>query len=126
VGRLLRATRGPEKVHELGVGLHAAVPIAYPSSKPRRLGAKAGDQDLGWFFGQRVEAGVLHSVVRSVVAPLASLLQEAHEVYGLLEHLQAHVGQRPWVSEDVLVQGLAGAHAQGETSPSITLEVAAA
>jgi hypothetical protein len=42
---------------------------------------------------------------------------EAHDLYGLFEHLQAHVGGGPPVSEDVLVEVLTGADAEGEASP---------
>ena len=45
---------------------------------------------------------------------------------GLLEHLQPDVGGRPRVAEDVLVEGLPGADAEGEPAPSITAAVAAA
>src|SRR5215210_954993 len=47
----------------------------------------------------------------------APLPEEAHDLYGLFEHLQAHVGGRPAVPEDVLVEVLAGADAKGEASP---------
>ena len=60
------------------------------------------------------------------MAVLAALPQRPHDLDGLLEHLQAHVGRRPAVAEDVLVERLAAADAEGEAALEHTALVAAA
>ena len=55
----------------------------------------------------------------AVVVGEVALPQLAHHLDGLLEHLQPDVLARPAVAEDVLVERLAGADAQGE--PAVEL-----
>jgi hypothetical protein len=54
--------------------------------------------------------------VAPAVAALAALPQVAHDLDGLLEHLQAHVGLGPVRAEDVLVERLARADAEVEAA----------
>src|SRR5215213_2617627 len=73
-------------------------------------------QDVRRLVGQGIDARLLHGEVLAVVAPGAALPQETHDLDGLLEHLQPHVGPRPAAPEYVLVQVLACPDAQREAS----------
>src|SRR3954454_113547 len=50
------------------------------------------------------------------MAAVAALPEQSDDLDGLLEHLEAHVGLRPAVAEDVLVQRLAAADAELEAT----------
>ena len=55
----------------------------------------------------------------AVVADLVAFVEKADHVDGLFEHLQPHADRGPGVTQDVLVEGLAAAHAQDE--PAVQL-----
>jgi hypothetical protein len=67
--------------------------------------------------GQVVDACVLDRVMAPIVALLAALPEQADDdLDGLLEHLQAQVGLRPAVAEDMHVERLARADAEREAA----------
>jgi hypothetical protein len=54
--------------------------------------------------------------VLAVEAHLLAAVQQPDQLHGLLQHLQPHPDRRPRVAEDVLVEGFAAAHAEGEAA----------
>jgi hypothetical protein len=54
--------------------------------------------------------------VSAAVADRIAAPESAHDLERLLEHLQPHVGLRPVIAEDVLVQSLSGADPEGEAA----------
>jgi hypothetical protein len=61
-------------------------------------------------------SGVLHHVVLAVVGDQAALPHLADHRDGLLQHVEPGVHWRPVVAQNVLVQGLPGAHAESEAA----------
>ena len=59
---------------------------------------------------------MVDGVVLAAVRLLAALPEQADDLDRLLEHLEALVGQRPAVAEDVLVEVLAAADAEEEAA----------
>jgi hypothetical protein len=108
------AALGAVEIDGLLVGRGGAEAVADAGGELDRLGAEAGDEDRRRLVGQVVDARVLDRVVRPAMAVLAALPQRADDLDGLLEHLQAHVGLRPAVAEDVLVERLPAADAEVE------------
>ena len=76
--------------------------------------------------GQRVDARVLARCSACRGAVSLALPQLAHDLDGLLEHLQPYVGLRPRVAEDVLVERLAGADAEHEPAVQLNSALVAA
>src|SRR5579875_747671 len=101
-----------------GVGAGAHVDVAVPDlgRQADGPGAEARDVDGKGGLGPRVEAGVLHRVVVATVAEPLSAPQAPHDLHRLGQHLLALGGRGPAVAQDVLVQGLAAAHAQREAA----------
>jgi hypothetical protein len=104
VRRFTPTTGRPEEGDSLRVWIYPTVAISYASGELYRLRAKSGDINGRGLLGQGVETGVLDGVVLAIVAPRTPFQEEAHHVYGFLKHFQPHVGRRPAVSEDVLVE----------------------
>jgi hypothetical protein len=93
--------------------------VAKPSpmrAGPHRLGPEARHQHRRRLVREVVDACVLDGVVAAAVAVLAARPQRAHDLDGLLEHLQAHVGLGPVRAEDVLVERLAAADPEVEAA----------
>jgi hypothetical protein len=108
------AALGAVELDRLFVGRGRAEAVADPRGELDRLRAEARDEHGRRLVGQVVDAGVLDGVVAAMMAALAALPQRAHDLDGLLEHLEAHVDLGPAVAEDVLVERLAAAHAEVE------------
>ncbi len=104
----------PEAVQELLVRGGRDVAVADPGRDVQGLGAEGGDQDLGRRLGTGPDPGVLHGVVAPSVADVVTGPERPDHLDRLLEHLETHVGFRPRVPEHVLVERLAGPHAQPE------------
>src|SRR3546814_402232 len=97
---------------ELGLGAGAAVAVADAGGERDGPGPEAGHVDGHRLVRHRVQAGVLHRVVRAVVRDLLAGPQRPHDLDGLLEHVAAQVDRGAAVTADVLVQVLAGADAK--------------
>src|SRR5438105_15742112 len=67
-------------------------------------------------LGKRVDTRMVDGVMTAAVRLLAALPEQPHHLDGFLEHLEPLVRQRPAVAEHVLVQVLARADAEEESS----------
>jgi len=81
-----------------------------------RLRPEARDVDRRRLVRQREDASVLDRVVSTAMAERIAAPESAHDLDRLLEHLQPHVRLGPAVAENVLVERLAGADAEGEAA----------
>src|SRR5215208_5982918 len=104
-------------VEEIRLRGGAYVAVSDPSCDLDRLGAEGRDVDGRRLVWQRVEAGVLHCVVLSVVPLVGALPKQPYHLNRLFHHLKPHVGRGPVVPEYVLVEVLAAA----EPKPEATL-----
>ena len=92
----------------------APVAVADPGGKLDGLGTEAGHDDRRR-LGRRVEQpGVLDLVEVAPVVDGLARPQPADDLDRLLEHRQPHLGWRPAMAEDVLVERLARADAEEE------------
>jgi hypothetical protein len=113
---LVATAAGPEALDQLGVGHRDAVAISDASGQVDGLGAEPGHQNRWRLLGERVDPGVLHPVVRPRMAQRLALPEPADQLQRLLEHLEAHLGLGPVITEHVLVQRLATADAELKTA----------
>ena len=114
---LVAAALGAEAPHVLRVGLHRGEPVADAAAassiafgpKPETITRRA----------RRAACRSARSRPCSASPSwltCAALPERAHDLDRLLEHLEPHVGRRPGVAEDVLVERLAGADAEPEAA----------
>ena len=116
VGGLALAARLLKCLDRALLGRHAHQPVADAARQLGGLAAGGGHVDERELLGQRVDAGVVDRIEAAFVTLHAALPQLADDLHGLLQHGEADVGRRPVVTEDVLVEVLAGAHAEEEAS----------
>src|SRR5215208_1767661 len=103
-------------VEEIRLRGGAYVAIPDPSCDLNRLGAEGRDVDGRRLLRQRVQAGVLHSVVFAVVLLVGALPQQPDHLHRLFHHLKPHLGRGPVVPEYVLVEVLSAADAEPEAT----------
>ena len=97
-----------------GVGLRVHVSVADACSQVDRVPAEPRHDDRGRLVRQREHRCLFHGVVGADVRLRAAPPQQPHHFDGLLEHLAAHAARGPSVTQDVLVQRLAGTDAEEE------------